>query len=400
MKRKWIVFCLMAALVLSVTGMQNIAFATESHTHVAADAYSWNGIEHWHACECGEKLDLAAHKLGEDLVCTDCGLEVLAQDDGYVDVTMYDEYGNLVSLFSYDPDGNILWSEECVNDYDELGNIVYSEYFVDGVLVSCDEYKLDEDGMPVHFSTSYYYEGELNYMEYDANGELVYYAHHDLDGKITSESWYEYAENDEGDSYACQMISVEETGEKIEAGYTQYEDVTFRRIYDADGNLISDETWEYEYDEEGKREWVKKYDNGVLTWEVTNYAEHTDEWGTRTRYAETYIEYYEDGSKLVIFNGTNGEPETETLYNADGSVASVRSYLYEYFEDGNWKRIQVYQDDKLISDTEYVMDAENIFSLMATKTEYHEDGTKTVYQYDEYEDVASEKNYDVDGNEI
>ena len=48
-------------------------------------------------------------------------------------------------------------------------------------------------------------------------------------------------------------------------------------------------------------------------------------------------------SKLEIFHGEHGNPETETLYNEDGSVVNVRSYVYELFENGNWKRIQVYE---------------------------------------------------------
>ena len=118
------------------------------------------------------------------------------------------------------------------------------------------------------------------------------------------------------------------------------------------------------------------------------------------RYPETVIEYYEDGTKLVSYSGELGEVETETLYNADGSVASVTRYVYETFEDGNWKRITVYKDDVMICDTEYVMDEEMGWSRKFMETEYHEDGSKTVFEYDENEEVVSESRYDAAGNAI
>lgn len=147
-------------------------------------------------------------------------------------------------------------------------------------------------------------------------------------------------------------------------------------------------------------EWMKEYRNGTLTCEILNFAVFTDEWDITSRYPENVIEYYEDGSKLVRFNGTNTKPELETMYNADGSVSYVRRYVYETFENGNWKRIQVYQNDALLFDTEYVMDAENIWSRKAIMTEYLDDGTKIIFEYDENEEVIRQKQYDADGNEI
>ena len=124
----------------------------------------------------------------------------------------------------------------------------------------------------------------------------------------------------------------------------------------------------------------------------------TDEWDITSRYPENEVEYYEDGSRLVWFNGTNTEPELETVYNADGSVSHVRRYVYELFDNGNWKRIQVYQNEVLMFDTEYVMDAENIWSHKATMTEYLDDGTKIIFEYDENEELMNQTHYDASGN--
>lgn len=406
MRRKLIACGLMAVLMLSGCAAQSgtetnspaTAPASGSHTHTAAEAYSWNGTEHWFACECGEKIDAAAHHVGDDLRCDACGLEILELDDGYVDVTGYDEYDNVCVMISYDPEGNVLSSVEFRYTYDERGNTMGCEYFSDGVLQGRDEYLPDGNGGTVIFSSSSFFEGETNYNEYDEYGNMVYYAHYNADNVITHESRSEYAPDSNGDYYECREISTYEDGSCSETEYNQYGEATLRRFCDADGNPLSEDVWEYGYSEEGKMEWMKEYRDGVLIREILNFAVFTDEWDVTSGYPENVIEYYEDGSRLVIFNGTNSEPETETLYNADGSVAWVRSYKYEYFEDGNWKRILVYQDDVLIRDTQYAMGEE--WSRKASVTEYHEDGTRTVWEYDENEEIVSEKNYDADGNEI
>ena len=181
---------------------------------------------------------------------------------------------------------------------------------------------------------------------------------------------------------------------------SQYEDITYRRMYDAQGVLIDEDVWEYEYNAEGKKEWVKQYENGTLIYEILNFAVFTDEWDITSRYPENEIEYYEDGSRLERFNGTNTEPELETIYNADGSVSHIRRYEYELFDNGNWKRICVYQNDALLFDTEYIMDAENIWSRKSIMTEYLDDGTKIIFTFDEYEEIISQTHYDAEGNVI
>ena len=62
--------------------------------------------------------------------------------------------------------------------------------------------------------------------------------------------------------------------------------------------------------------------------------------------------------------------------------------------------IQVYQNDSLLFDTEYIMDAENIWSRKATMTEYLDDGTMIIFNYDENEEIISQTHYDANGNVI
>ena len=406
MKKKLLISVLLAAAMLSGCGANGNAEPapeaaipeTTNHQHLASESYSWNGTEHWHTCECGEQIDLAAHNIGDDMRCAECGLEVWKMDDGYVDVASYDEYGNLQAMISYDPEGNVLSSQENKIEYDEHGNIMRCEYFVDGVLQSLEEYLLAEDGTTWRYSSSYFYNGETDYMVYDINDNLVSSIHYGTDGEIKEEVNNEYALNDDGDYYRTLRVALDADGIKQETAYTQYEDISYDREYDADGNLISEEIWEYGYNAEGKPDWVKRYENGTLVYEIVNFAVFTDEWDITSRYPENEVEYYEDGSRLERFNGTNTEPELETVYNADGSVSHVRRYVYELFDNGNWKRIQVYQNEVLMFDTEYVMDAENIWSYKATMTEYLDDGTKIIFEYDENEELMNQTHYDASGN--
>lgn len=234
MKRKLIACGLLAAMMLSGCGTQsgaetnpqNTDPSTVPHAHEPAEAYSWNGTEHWRDCECGEKVELASHNIGDDMRCADCGLEVWELGDGYVDVTSYDEYGNLLVMISYDPDGNILTSTEYKYTYDDQGNIMRCEYFSDGVLQSLDEYLMTEDGSTRLFSCSMYNEGETDYNEYDEYGNMVYFVHYNAENVVTHESWSEHAIDDNGDYYECKSVSVYEDGMKSEAEYNQYEEAT------------------------------------------------------------------------------------------------------------------------------------------------------------------------------
>ena len=399
MKKRLIAVGLLTAMILAGCGAKTDVPETTAHTHAAEAAWNWNGTEHWHACSCGEKMEAAAHNPGDDMRCADCGVEIWAMDDGYVDASGYDQYGNLLKRVSYDPDGNILSTVEYAYTYDDQGNIMSAKYYSDGVLQSLDEYVLDGEGYPRIVKYTYYYEnGEVCVDEYDENGEIIHTLYTAADGSLLAESWSEYAVDEDGNIYECKLTGVD-TEKKYTCEYNRYGDVTYRAFFDLEGNLDHEDVWEYGYNDEGQMEWMKQYRDGVLTDEITGYAERVTE-DYSMRYPETVIAYYEDGTKLVSYSGELGEVETETLYNADGSVASVTRYVYETFEDGNWKRITVYKDDVMICDTEYVMDEEMGWSRKFMETEYHEDGSKTVFEYDENEEVVSEIRYDAAGNEI
>ena len=125
--------------------------------------------------------------------------------------------------------------------------------------------------------------------------------------------------------------------------------------YMADGTLDYEFICEYEYDENGDPLWEKQYLDGVLIYEVVQYAVVTDNEGY-CRYPEITVEYNEDGSKLVSEYGQNTEVATETFHNADGTVEYIHTYTYEDTADGGWTVRVTDQDGNVLSQVTYDAD--------------------------------------------
>lgn len=53
-------------------------------------------------CECGEKVDSAAHTLEND-VCTVCGTEIVTYEDEMIQLTAYNEYATAPSMSAMMP---------------------------------------------------------------------------------------------------------------------------------------------------------------------------------------------------------------------------------------------------------------------------------------------------------
>ena len=83
-------------------------------------------------------------------------------------------------------------------------------------------------------------------------------------------------------------------------------------------------------------------------------------------------------------------------YDADGKLISETVNEYEYDTNGNITKGKEYIDGKLSSETEYtVSDGE---SISAKYTQYNEDGSKFVNEYDSYGNVIVLIDYDAEGN--
>lgn len=388
MKKKNIIISaiLAAALLAGCAAQPDTMLGTDpntgadGHTHTAQGDWDWNGKEHWHLCECGEKADAAAHELNDEMRCTGCGAEVWAMDDGSADVYTYDQYGNILRHAYFEADGNMASESRYENEYDDAGNLLVSRFYSDGFLQNEDTYAANDSGEYVIEKSTMYYEGGSTLNEYDQNGNMVHMSDTDEAGNVEAEVWYEYAMDADGGFYESKMIERLAEGGKLEAQYNPMGDIIVRIWYDDADNETRVDTWEYEYGEEGEDLWQKQYTDGVLVYEITGYGEFTGS-DYSMRYPETIIEYYEDGTRLEQKYGSNGEVETETAYSAGGDVVEVLTYTYETFEDGNWKSIQIHNGDKLVTDKQYAqMDGG---SYLQTETVYNEDGTTTVTTYDE-----------------
>lgn len=386
----------LAAALSCVLTLTALAACSPAHTHSPTAQWDRDGKEHWHLCECGEKLDLAAHTLDENFLCSVCGCEVIDFGDGIV-VYDYSEFGDLTRYTSYDADGAVLSDTHWESEYDADGNMLHQSYYENGVLLADDEYAISSDGQNyLAKSTSYQEDGAYDVTEYDTGGNITSAIGYDAEGTVTMELHSEYAYTADGESYESKATTIFD-GETYISEYNEYNDIVTRTKYVGDV-LEYAERYEREYNADGDPLWEKIYRNDRLVFEIVGYASGSDE-ESYWRYPEQSIEYYEDGGKLVSEYGENTHISKETLFNADGSVFSVRSYVYETDENGNWSRIRVYENDRLVTDTEYAPDGSG-WSYKAKVTEFLEDGSKTVYEYDQNEELLRETRYDADGNLI
>ena len=263
--------------------------------------------------------------------------------------------------------------------------------FTDGVLSSEIGYTTDENGTWQTGYTDYYEDGGKTVVEYDFMGNITHAQHYNADGTMASESFSEYAYDDNGDSYEVRCTEIDADGSKWLAEYNQYEDVTLRQAWEPDGTVKYIETFEYDYNEDGDRLWVKEYQNGTLIYEILGYAEVTDADGWY-RFPETTVDYYENGTKLVTFHGIDSEPAIKTWYNAAGEVVHELTFTYEYDNEGHRTRMLTYDEEELIMESVYKLDSSG-WTYLALETEFRPDGTKLVREYDENEEIISETEY-------
>ena len=368
----------------------------QPHTHVASQQWDRDLKQHWHVCECGEKLDVQEHTLIDNSLCEVCGSEIWEFGDGNYDIYNYNEYGDTIRVSYYE--NEVLTIENRYDiTYDADGNMLSQKHYQNDMLMGEEEYALHPDGWSQLVRLVMYQEDGSKYVnEYDIEGNLITAIGYDANGSITSEIQTEYAETEDGEVYQSKETTVNEEGTLI-CEYNKYGDILSRIRY-VNGELEYEERYEREYNEDGRQIWEKTYRNGLLIREITGYAEvETDDYWMR--YPETVIDYYDDGTKQVTYRGGNGEVETETFYAADGTVNRVLSYTYETDEEGNWTHIKTYDNGALRTHREYGLSSEG-WSYLFRQTEYMDDGTKLVCEFDENEAQISEVWYDKDGTVI
>lgn len=296
--KKLIVICLALCLTLTACG----------HRHTEA-AWNCDPMEHWYVCEdCGERI-AEAHKTDEDGYCHVCAYTIYDNEDGTYNLMSYDSWGATAAD---------IWMEE--------SGTILSEV--------CYENEYNEDGCQLHSKTY-------------------------IDGKLVNETFFEVEEGEDFyNHYLTREISYEDTGKTVTA-YNQQMYATSVESYDAAGNLICQEQYEYEIDEMGNVVYTACYTDGVMTFE---------------------------SAEMV---GPDGNLYTEYIrYYAGGELMGEYTHKYEFSRDGNLVRQKDYVDGVLAVIGTYEADEDGVYYL-----------AKEVC-YDEYGRVTDEYHYDPDGNFI
>lgn len=322
------------AILLACAMLVSLMTACASHSHTETGNWVADTTTHWMACTgCDEKLQEGAHTLDDMSRCAVCSSETIDWG-GSVSVYTYDKYENMIRMAEYDDDVGLY--NEIVYDYvyDADGNIVECRETVDGRLTSESEYTMVGAENVLAKVTYYNEDGTWFINVHDSYGNVTSLVDYDADGNVTFHSDSTYAQNSGGEWYTSATTEFYSDGMKLEAEYNEYGDITFRVMYDADGNVSSTEAWEYSYDEDGRRVTQKTYTDGMLCEEMI-FKTVTEEDGWFS-YPEIIITYSDDGSRTVCVYNENNELVSETTYDGstiteDEAIELVRAELGEDF---------------------------------------------------------------------
>ena len=293
--KKCVVICLLLCLLL--TGC--------SHKHTEA-SWSCTPAEHWYECEgCGERI-AEAHSTNEEGFCAGCGNTIFDNGDGTFNIMTYDQWGATSGNIWCEKDGTVLSEMRYDCEYDDQGNVLSTKSYSNGVLIN--------------------------------------------------ESFFAVQQG--GEHYLAQEIFYDEFGKTV-TEYNQYMYETASRIYDSEGNLISDTAYEYEYDDFGNVIYSAGFSNGVMN--------------------------YESAEML----GPDGSMYTEYIrYYSEGTLVGEYNHEYDFSPDGNLLCVWDYVDGILAAKGIYEPDADGHYYL-----------AKEIC-YDENGNITDEYNYDADGNFI
>lgn len=347
---------------------------------------------------------------------------------GTVSVFEMSENGDMIMSVEKDLDGNIIYEDRYDREYDENGNKLWEKHYVNGELVyEVIEYSLSEDGnwaFPKK-EIEYTEEGLTKVYDYNEKGELILEKDYDENGNVVYYfvCEYEYDENDvmlSKKTYKNGSLSTEEYFKTTEDGWTypesetvyypelnvayksiynEFGDQTGRIVYDAEDNIVQEDVFEIEYDENGNITLERHYTDGVLTYEALDYVAETNDF-VFTRYPSVINRYNKDGSKNVTVNGKYGLTKSSADYAADGSVISETVYEYEFFESGDIKTVKVIKDGNPIREEYYEVISDGWTTYLKKDVAYFEDGSRIVTEYDENWNIVSSTSFDADGNEI
>ena len=163
--------------------------------------------------------------------------------------------------------------------------------------------------------------------------------------------------------------------------YDEHGSMEIAAEYDLDGNLLWEDRYEWEYDENGNTKRSLKYTNGTLV-EETTYKPCLYP-GVEVCPKES-IEYYENGSRKVWDFNEYGSALSGTVYLADGSMGDQESYEYTYDDRGNQLRRVRYKNGIRIWEMESFLGPDGNLHISAV-IYYEDDGSIAFDQIHGYE---------------
>ena len=276
-----------------------------------------NTEEHWKIDENGNKTELGKHELGNNNICAVCGSFIISTEDGYSSINNYDENGNMTSCTVVDPDGTVY---EYIYEYPENSESFFCKTYKNGELFMEDEYPVDSNGNQISISYVMYSEdGSKIEAECNEYGETAKAYEYSPEGELLSEIIYEYSYSDDGTRY-CSFDSCTNYQEIriFEHHYNEFGDEISYTQYRLDNrNIISEEEYEYEYDEEGRKIYKKTLEHKSMREEFF-YENCENEEGPYS-YCSKYIYHNQTGYYTVYEYNELGETISETNYDTFGN---------------------------------------------------------------------------------
>ena len=364
---------------------------------VVFPALDWetDHLNHWQLDASGAIINQSEHAIGDVWRCTICNSEVLDWGDS-IDVTDYDAYGNVVRCTNYGAEGEMNQQITHVLTYNEDGVVLRDTEYYDGVLIHEAVYTVNENGeqLPVD-ATTWFDDGTHSINRYDEHGNCVYSASYDVNGVVDCETFSEYAPiEDEWFGlwyYECKTTTRFASGETFYTETNEHGDMIRTLNTYADGTAWSDYSYEYTY-KGGDKAQVRTYTQGKLVGE--------DKYNDEGALIEE-TEYLEDGGKTVYIYDDNGDLVSSTTYGADGSIITRTEHECIYTEQGNILSSRNVTDGRLTQESSfrYELDEDGEERLVSlVDTVYHEDGTRTETEYDDWMTAIRETTYAADGS--
>ncbi len=312
----------------------------EPHIHAPTGGWICDFDSHWRLCECGEEMDKGEHTL-EQVNCTVCGSQVVLWEDGSYKVDTPDENSRPLRAIYYDAVEHTEIDRRYI--YSEDGSRMTEETYLDGALAHEQDCRWNNEAgcWEMTAEKAYGDDGILAYT-YDDSGNPLSVIHYNPDGSV-----------------------------KVE--------YTYENTYDLSGNCIFKRT----------------FTNGILTQEIEFLHSIESDGSVWSRSGKT-TDYYEDGS-YTVHDGDEGTWSSEITYAADGSV--ITELFHEYLKDENGNSIgrKSYTNGHLTTEYTEILDKTGK-SIGLITIDYHEDGTKTVCEFDKHQALVSETNYAADGS--